>query len=324
MRWTAPSRLSLPSNNVPAGQSCPAGLSSPVEDESALKKPPFPCWLWLNVLGLDAPLVAVAWQFFFAGAFRLKIPISNYLVLGLIVWVIYSADRLFDARRLGAPETASARHRFYRDRFWIMLPLTAIGLILSVVAVLMVLPGTLLYCGAVVFLFVIVYFIHRLWVEGPMLAVVPKEIFSGMVFAIGATLTGYAWSNDIPDALYSPEVLWFGGLCSLNCMAISVWERNADAGNDGNALPQVFPAIVRYFPFLAWGFTLAVAAFALVQVNSMMFPIFLAVASGGGLLALLASFEKRMPPALLRVSADAAVLLPALVYLPLLPWDSTF
>jgi len=275
------------------------------------------------VLGLDAPLVAVAWQFFFAKAFQLKIPTSNYLVLGLIVWVIYSADRLLDARRLGAPEVASARHRFYRDRFWIMLPLTVIGLMLAVVAVLMVLPEALLYCGVVVFLFVIVYFIHRLWVEGPMLVVIPKEIFSGMVFAIGTTLTGYAWSNDIPDALYSPEVLWFGGLCSLNCMAISVWERNADAGNDGNALPQVWPVVVRFFPVCAWGFTLTGVAFAFIHTDTVMFPILLAVASGGGLLALLASVAGRISPAVLRVGADVAVIFPVLVYLPLVPWDST-
>ena len=323
MHWTVPFRRLCPLHDVPAGQSRPAGLSSPVEDVSALRKPQLPCWLWLNVLGLDAPLVAVAWQFFFAEAFQLNIPASNYLVLGLIVWVIYSADRLLDARRLGAPETASARHRFYRDRFQIMLPLTVLGFMLAVVAVLMVLPETLLHCGAVVFLFVIVYFIHRLWVEGPMLVVVPKEIFSGMVFAIGTTLTGYAWSNDIPDALYSPEVLWFGGLCSLNCMAISVWERNADAGNDGNALPQVFPVVVRFFPALAWGFTATVAVFAFMQAEHVMFPVFLAVATGGGLLAFLASAASRISPVLLRVAADIAVILPALVYLPLLPWDST-
>ena len=308
---------------MPAGQACLAGLSSIVKDELALRKPQLPCWLWLNVLGLDAPLVAIAWQFFFAGAFRLKIPTSHSLVLGLLVWVLYSADRLLAARRLGAPQAAAARHRFYRDWFWIMLPLTVIGLLLAVVAVLMVLPEILLHCGAVVFLFVIVYFIHRLWVQGPMLVVVPKEIFSGMVFAIGTTLTGYAWSNDIPDALYSPEVLWFGGLCSLNCMAISVWERNADAGNDGNALPQVWPAVVGFFPVLAWGFTVSGAVFAFLQAESVMFPVFLAVASGGGLLALLASTAERIPPALLRVAADVAVILPALVYLPLLPWDST-
>ena len=324
MRWTVQFRLSSPWNNVPAGQSCPARLSSRVENESVLKNKSFPCWLWLNVLGLDAPMVAVAWQFFFAGAFRLNIPTSNYLALGLIVWVIYSADRLLDARRLGAPEAASARHRFYRDRFHIMMPLTVAGFILSAVVVLTVLPETLLHCGVVLFLFVIVYFIHRIWVAGPMLAVLPKEIFTGMVFAAGTTLTGYVWSSDIPDALYSSEVLWFGGLCSLNCMAISIWERGADAGNDGNALPQIFPALVPYFPALCWGFVVAGAVFAFMQSGSVIFPVFLAVTTGGALLALLASLEQRMSPALLRVAADIAVLLPAIVYLPLLPWDSTF
>ena len=324
MRWTVRYLLLSSSNNVPAGQLCPVGLSSRVKSKSVSQNNSCPFWLWLNVLGLDAPIVAVVWQFFFAEALRLKIPTSNYLTLGLIVWVIYSADRLLDARRLRAPETASARHRFYRDWFHVMMPLTMAGLILSVVAVLMVLPETILYCGAVLFLFVIVYFIHRIWVNGPMLVVLPKEIFTGMVFAFGTTLTGYTWSSDIPDALYSPEVLCFGGLCSLNCMAISIWERDADADNDGNALPQVFPAIVPYFAVLCWGVVIAGAVFALMQKGSVTFPVFLAVTTGGGLLALLASFEKRMSPVTLRVAADFAVLLPAFVYLPLLPWDLTF
>ncbi len=294
-----------------------------MKDESALRKSQVPCWLWLNVLGLDAPLVAIAWQFFFAEAFRLKIPTSNYLVLGLVVWVIYSADRLLDARRLGDPQAASARHRFYSDWFWLLMPLTGLAALLAVFAVVTILPATLLHSGVVVFLFVIVYFVHRIWVEGPMLVVVPKEIFSGMVFAIGTTLTGYAWSNDIPDALYSPEVLWFGGLCSLNCMAISVWERNSDADNDGNALPQIWPPVVRFFPVCAWGFTVAGAVFALAHTGTVMFPVLLAVTSGGVLLALLASISGRISPAALRVGADVAVIFPVLVYLPLLPWDST-
>ena len=42
------------------------GLVSGVSDEAVENPKKVPFWLWPNVLGFDAPLVAVAWQFFFA------------------------------------------------------------------------------------------------------------------------------------------------------------------------------------------------------------------------------------------------------------------
>ena len=56
-----------------------------------------------------------------------------------------------------------------------------------------------------------------------MMIIIPKEVFIGMVFAVGATLTGHTWSGDFfPDAFFSPSVIIFGILCSMNCIAISI------------------------------------------------------------------------------------------------------
>jgi len=58
--------------------------------------PPF--WSWLNILSLDAPLIAVLWQALLARTFHIPLRPSGRLALGLTVWAIYLADRVLDAR----------------------------------------------------------------------------------------------------------------------------------------------------------------------------------------------------------------------------------
>jgi len=294
-----------------------------VSDEEVENPKKVPFWLWPNVLGLDAPLVAVAWQFFFAEVFRLKIPASNYLTLGLAVWVIYSVDRLLDARQLRAPERAAARHRFYRRWYVPMAAITALVAAEAVFLALTRLPANLVHVGLMLSALVGVYFVHRIWIRGPMLLVLPKEVFAGFVFAVGATLAGHVWSSEIPEALWSAEVLCFGALCSLNCLAISVWERESDADNDPNALAQMWPEVVGGFPLFAWAAAAAACGFAAWQHTAAGFPVFVAVAAGAVAIALLATLAGRMRVELSRVLADVAVLLPVAAVLPALPWLST-
>src|ERR1700753_814299 len=55
-----------------------------------------PWWLWWNVLSLDAPMVAVAWALVFAKSAQVRLPNAEVAALGLLVWLIYTVDRLLD------------------------------------------------------------------------------------------------------------------------------------------------------------------------------------------------------------------------------------
>ena len=61
-----------------------------------------PLWLLPNVLSLDAPVIAVVWQSFFAAVFGTPITIAARVSLGLAVWAIYIADRLLDVGKADA------------------------------------------------------------------------------------------------------------------------------------------------------------------------------------------------------------------------------
>ena len=72
-----------------------------------------PAWLWMNLLSLDAPVVALVWQDYVARCSGTTLLAAGRCVLALTVWAIYIADRLL--------ERDLRLHGFYREhrRIWV-------------------------------------------------------------------------------------------------------------------------------------------------------------------------------------------------------------
>ena len=56
--------------------------------------------VWLNLVCLDAPLVAICWQWIFGNTLHLVVPLGHRLALFLTAWLIYLADRFGDSMSL--------------------------------------------------------------------------------------------------------------------------------------------------------------------------------------------------------------------------------
>src|SRR3954463_7913322 len=85
---------------------------------------------WLNVVCLDAPIVAVTWQWLFARSFQVPIARGATAALFLTAWLIYLADRLVDSLSLEPRAPQSLRQGFcLRHRgFWLVaVPLLALA-----------------------------------------------------------------------------------------------------------------------------------------------------------------------------------------------------
>ena len=67
---------------------------------------------WINILSLDAPVVAALWQGFFAQLFQVQISLAARVVLGLSVWLAYVADRWMDGKMLPIGAAVTLRHQF--------------------------------------------------------------------------------------------------------------------------------------------------------------------------------------------------------------------
>jgi hypothetical protein len=186
-----------------------------------------PWWLWPNVLALDAPAVAVTWQVFLASVAGVAVSVADSVVLALVVWAAYLADRGLDARG-GA--TTSDRHRVAERNALTWFAAALLATLLALAVALAGLPPEHLAAGCAVAGLTAVYFaavhlVRARWV----LDRGAKEASVGVVFALGVAIPVLAGGG--PSADWAPGVLAFAGLCWLNCALISRWEDGPAGGS---------------------------------------------------------------------------------------------
>lgn len=190
------------------------------------RSPNTPFWLWMNLLSLDAPLVALVWQDFLARCYPSLLRPAGRCVLSLTVWVIYIADRLIDVRGPAA-ENESARHRFYRrNRGPAKVLLTCVVFADLFIALLRLRPvvfssGLLIGAGVVCYFAVFLF-----W--RPTGVIRWKRPCAALFFTAGIFLV--AWTGTVnPWRILGPPALAIWALCLGNMMLIQCWEEDRSA-----------------------------------------------------------------------------------------------
>ncbi|MEY2500316.1 MAG: hypothetical protein QOI07_650 [Verrucomicrobiota bacterium] len=237
--------------------------------------------IWLNLVCLDAPLVAIVWLWLFARTFQVPFQIGNGLALFLTAWLIYLADRFADASTLKPDLPRSLRQDFclqHRELWIVMIALVA-GFDAYVIWRTTALQTFL--AGAVVGLVAVIYLVlnHPLglvWRSLP-----AKELAIGILFALGTIV---ALLPGIPTTgSFGIAILTFAALCSLNCASIAAWERELDRAQRKVSLATRHPRVAqqgRNFCVI-----LALTAFVLADVFRSAASVFICVAISALLLA---------------------------------------
>ncbi|RYD30990.1 MAG: hypothetical protein EOP87_15570, partial [Verrucomicrobiaceae bacterium] len=186
-------------------------------------------------MSLDAPLVAVVWLYIFAKTWGVDyLPWTAYIALGLIVWIIYVADRLLDA---SLPDSSSARlearhdfHRKHQRRFRLLLKIAAVTAVILVVTQM---PRAIYGYSVLGGIMISGFFTLSVFSSsGPNEIPHAKNIVAGLTFAYGTAMVAYVFKNfDMSDLIRSPELICFSVLCILNISAIDLWE-HASRFND--------------------------------------------------------------------------------------------
>ncbi|MEM7144587.1 MAG: hypothetical protein AAF591_05600 [Verrucomicrobiota bacterium] len=293
-----------------------------VEDELAereVTREGYPWWLWPNLLSLDAPAVAVAWQILFAKVMRGHLPGMMPVFLAGAVWLLYVADRLMDVRRMGAGEAVkTARHAFYRDHGRAMKVAWVVVFVVLAALVPFFLPMGLIVRAVFLLGFVWLYF--EFVARAARGTVVPyaKEIFAGLIFAMGTTMAVgfYVGMGSNPDLLSGDGLVreWilqvmdlsaFGGaflafayVCAFNCALINTWEGEV-AGWKGSRWLWYFLA--------AAGVVVAVWS---VATGSRFAVVYVCAGLGALGLGVLCALEERLSIEARRVWADVVLLTP--------------
>jgi hypothetical protein len=269
-----------------------------------------PWWLWPNLLGLDAPAVAVCWQALFARSFGIELPPAIHLVLALSAWCVYLADRLLDVFRTEPSDASTERHRFTRAHSGKLLVLLAVAAIADLALIVLFVPRNLVISGCVTALLLGVYYLIRLGFTGKVAAMIPREIQCGMLFALGCAIAPHAFAPaDLPVIRYFLPVFFFGMLCSASCILISIWERDADLAANDRSFATSGSRLIPYVSTFMSGLALVAATLAFLAT----WQLFLAIALSALALRITLRFENRLPRPMLRALADGVLLTPLVV-----------
>jgi hypothetical protein len=201
----------------------PAVVVGGLEDRAVSRSP----LLWLNLVCLDAPLVAICWQWIFAHSFHLFVPIGHRAALFFTAWIIYLADRFGDSVSLVEGQPKSVRQQFClrHKSIWLVSIICAAAVDLIVVLRAVnyetAVPGVVL--GAFTIVYLAINHAHsEIWDQIPL-----KEFIIGSLFAAG-TLLGVTPHIFAEGSTMIFAAILFASLCSLNCVSIAIWERDLD------------------------------------------------------------------------------------------------
>ncbi len=261
--------------------------------------------MWPHLLGLDAPLVAITWQWWWAHTRGVYLPPSRYFVLGFSVWLIYLADRSADSARTIPGERLADRHAFsacHRTPIrWLM------GLVgLTLVATTPLFLPRREFAGGLALLGVtgIYYWTihHARRVTRPFL---PKEAMVGGMFSIGsAFFTACLLPRPVGGFLL--DITCFSALCFLNCGLITAWEQCPRDQADAASMLNHFPRLTANLGRASFLLALFACFLALWQRSASLGPVALSALA----LWMLERSRGYLSACALRVLADMVLLTP--------------
>jgi len=263
-------------------------------------------WQWPTVLSLDAPAVALLWQWLLARSAGTSLLAAPVFILGASVWLAYAADRWIEGWRLHPEHIRTQRHHFYQSGRWPIGALWAGVLIADVGTAIGGLRRRELLAGLLLLAPVCAYLLshqlvhrHRRW-RAPKELCVATLLVGGVAVFIAAPGRG--------SSLAAPLAL-FGLLCFANCALISVWEDVVDQSHGQTSFSRQFRRGRSFSRALPWG----AAAFALCLGLRPPGPQTVVAACGlasGLLLAGVDRAEGRLGRERARVLADVALMTP--------------
>jgi hypothetical protein len=237
-------------------------------------------------------------------------------ILFLAVWLIYIGDRLLDGWTAKNRAVLRERHRYCEGHRTILAGLLGVACIAIFLLTFGYLPSGEINAGVKLGALLIAYMMSIHIGRARLASLLPKELVVGSLFAAGVTLPFWSRFTQFRSETFVPWLL-FALLCSLNCLSIECWEtgRFWDSSRTGHP-PLVRWASSRLGPIAATLSIAALLAYGVALVTEgVSRPELMAVCLGALLILFLNYASDRLSPAALRVLADAALAVPALMAL---------
>lgn len=238
--------------------------------------------IWLNLVCLDAPLVAVAWLWLFARTFRIPLQAGNGVALFLTAWLIYLGDRLADSVSLEPAGPLSLRQQFCRRHRAIWISMIALVAGFDAYVIYRTTAFETFVIGGAVGGLALIYLVlnHPLgliWRSLP-----AKELMIGVLFAAGTLVALLPPPETVPIG-FAIAAVFFAALCALNCVSIAGWESALDRAQGKVSIATRHPGIARNSGLIS--LVLGVVAVAMATIFRFAAPLLACIGASAFLLA---------------------------------------
>jgi len=216
-------------------------------------------WRTLNILSIDIALGAMAGCAFFAHLFHVSLRYHAYLSLGMIVWVIYTADHLLDVTQNASPPSTD-RHRFHlKYRKSLVSALLLAGLLVTFEAFFIRKP--VLITALVVSLFVVLYLVMQRLLR------FFKEAAGAILYTAGVLTAPVALLSRAVSNAEWILVAMFAFTAFINLMLCSLYDVETDLHDNHRSFTTTF-GINATRKMINWAFVIVTAiAFASIVIQ---------------------------------------------------------
>lgn len=216
-------------------------------------------WRTLNILSIDIALGAMAGCAFFSHLFHVSLRYHAYLSLGMIVWLIYTADHLLDVRKNPNPPSTD-RHRFHlKYRKPLLTAALLVGLLVIFEAFFIRKP--VLMTALVVSLFVVLYLVLQRMLK------YLKEAAGAILYTAGVLTAPMALLDRSLSGAEWIVVALFALTAFINLMLCSLYDVETDLRDNHRSFTTTF-GIGSTRMAINWSFVIIVglaAALVIIQ-----------------------------------------------------------
>jgi hypothetical protein len=249
-------------------------------------------------------LGAVVSAAFFARILNVAVLPQGYVILGLVVWLIYTADHLLDAWSMKEAAT-SERHLFHQKHFKTLLVIAiAIGIIAA--GLMFMIRIQLITAGIVFGIFVVAYLVINRWLK------YFKELVGSLLYTGGVLLP--AWSL-LEDPMNQDQQLYisiFALIALTNMLIFASFSLQEDVMNKQKSIATILGK-----SYMTWLIRFVIlSCFALIILGGMytISPEMIVLIAMEVILAIIFEVKYFQYDNRYRMYGDAIFLLPALLF----------
>lgn len=194
------------------------------------------CQYYAEMLSLDVCIGAIGSGAVAQTIWRSRMKNAWWWILPLSVWVIYTADHLFDAWKLRG-NAVNARHRFHHDHFTLLTTLAGIAALAAFFGAVYYLRDLVVLGGLLVGAFALVHIVLAFWGR----VRIGKEVSVAVIYTFGVWYAPVANRTTEINAFAVAAVVVFAVAALQNLFMNSIIEYDLDHAEGQTFATAVLP-----------------------------------------------------------------------------------